>query len=348
MKILCDYHHGELYNSILRLFEDRLGADVYRPTGREWHDENYWHIVRGNEGVIDQYLSDRFLSKDNQTGVYLYDGGAHNVKYYNEILNVYNRHPHKCITLPAAREMKWDIIISTLYGHFDPMEDFRIKYCPGAKHILQMGNNVFDRPTRVMNVMNSTGIDHSTVPNYIQYFQEFDTTHLNPSMPMNDGKFIATFLINNIGHKGEDYRKLQEFLPDWICKEYGWLNKDGDIHGFYDQCDRMREMGFMWHVKMNGDGYGYNLHRALYAGKPVILNLSSVYQSHRLTNIGFFEDGKTIINFDGKTLQEIAKSILHIHSDWKSYSDFIASRMREIVDFDNECLRVKKFLENLI
>ena len=57
--ILCDYHHGELYESLLKLFEDRLGGKVYRPIGADWHTEGWW-IMGNDAGMIQQYLGDKF------------------------------------------------------------------------------------------------------------------------------------------------------------------------------------------------------------------------------------------------------------------------------------------------
>jgi hypothetical protein len=58
MKILCDRHHADLLYSLQRLFEDRLGVEVYVPIGHEWWDEGYWQFGAcfGDDRLAQQYL----------------------------------------------------------------------------------------------------------------------------------------------------------------------------------------------------------------------------------------------------------------------------------------------------
>ena len=347
MNILCDYHHGELYESILKLFEDRFGWKVYRPIGREWHDEGYWNISPGNEVCIDQYLGYRTVSTGSLEGTFIEDARSLSPAYFENVINIYGREPHTLITLESAKEFKWDIILTTMIGHFLPMEQFRIIHCPKAKHILQLGNVIPKVPDQVQNLMNSTGTDHSYVPNVVDYYQEFDTSPLFPTIPINNKKSLCTFLIYNRGHRGADFWKLHELLPDWIFREYGWSNKDGDIHKYLSQCEKIREVAFMWHVKINGDGYGYNLYRSLYAGKPPIINFGSVYKDHRLGKLGFFEDGITMIDYDGRTIEELKLELLKMHGNWEMHSQKITQRIRNLVNFDNEFEKIKTFVANL-
>lgn len=46
MRVLADYHHHDLFESLAILFEDRLGWELYRPIGMEWFDEGYWNFER--------------------------------------------------------------------------------------------------------------------------------------------------------------------------------------------------------------------------------------------------------------------------------------------------------------
>jgi len=345
MKVLCDFHHSELYESLLKVFEDRFFADVYRPIGHEWLLEGCWKIG-STPDVIGQYL-DSNAASEIEPGIWLEDGKDHKA-YYSELIEIYGRkNPHKRITLPRAKEMNWDIIITTFNPHFDPMEDFRLKYCPSARHILQMGNVSYAIPTRVQNVMNSTGKDWSSVPNYVEYYQEFDSNSLSWEFPINDAKAIYCFLILNQGHRGKDFLELEQLMGGWVFKEYGAFNRDGHIHNFADQCQKMREAGFLWHVKLNGDGYGYNLYRALYSGKPVIINHGTVYKDHRLSNVGLFEEGRTFIDYDGKSVEEIKQAVLRMYAKWEQHSRHLYDRMHELIVFDNEAEKIRKFVENL-
>jgi hypothetical protein len=345
MKILCDYHHGELYESILKLFEDRLGFAVYRPVGIEWHDEGYWTIGH-HADVIHQYLTKDFSTETQQAGIWQEDGGS-NGEYFRNVIDIFERAPHKTITLEAAKEMKWDIILTTMENHFPLMEEFRRKFCPSAKHVFQIGNYLDALPRGVVNAMNSTASPCNDVPNVVDYYQEFNTAMLPWQLPANAGKTVYTFLILNAGHRGSDFMALEAAMPNWVFKEYGSHNRDGNIHKYKTQCEKICEAAFIWHVKLNGDGYGYNLHRALYAGKPMILNYSTVFSHHRLARFNIFREGETIINYDGKTIEELKAAVLRMHENWEGNSHAIRQRMQELVNFDNEETKVRKFLERL-
>src|SRR3990172_6286612 len=42
--VLADFHHAGLLQSLILLFENRLGGNVYRPIGMEWADQGYWKV----------------------------------------------------------------------------------------------------------------------------------------------------------------------------------------------------------------------------------------------------------------------------------------------------------------
>jgi hypothetical protein len=59
VKILADYHHHDLWESLELLFTDRFGWDLFRPIGMEWFDAEYWNLERAWHGdaIARQYLS---------------------------------------------------------------------------------------------------------------------------------------------------------------------------------------------------------------------------------------------------------------------------------------------------
>lgn len=340
MNILCDYHHGELYESILKLFQDRLGATVYRPVGRDWHDDGYWWIRRNFDDTINQYLN--FDTKSEVgNGIYLDDFKIPGYK------DIFHRDAHKCITLSAAKEMKWDIIISTLFEHFIPFEGFIKKFCPGAKHILQLGNMVPYIPESAKNVLNSTCLNFK-VPNQIRYHQEFNMTPLTWSRPKDSGKVLYCFLNVNYSQCGSRFLELESLMPDWKFREFGGQCRDGNIGPYEDQCNVMKEAGLIWHVKLNGDGYGYNLHRAFGLGRPVVINYSSFYRRHQLSLDGMMIPGKTIVDFDGKGNTQLIYEIKSMLDGWEEKSKYIYDKFRTIVNFDREFEKIKIFISNLL
>jgi glycosyltransferase involved in cell wall biosynthesis len=46
--VLADRHHADLAESLLKLFEDRFGWEVYFPIGLEWADEGLWDYANGH------------------------------------------------------------------------------------------------------------------------------------------------------------------------------------------------------------------------------------------------------------------------------------------------------------
>src|SRR5690242_6385574 len=57
MKVLADYHHHDLWES-LELLCARLGWDLYRPIGMDWYEQGYWNHERKWHGdaIAKQYL----------------------------------------------------------------------------------------------------------------------------------------------------------------------------------------------------------------------------------------------------------------------------------------------------
>ena len=57
MKVLADYHHHDLWESLELLFA-RFGWTLYRPIGMEWFEQGYWNHERKWHGdaIARQYL----------------------------------------------------------------------------------------------------------------------------------------------------------------------------------------------------------------------------------------------------------------------------------------------------
>lgn len=45
MRALADFHHQQLFQALIFLFEKRLGIEVYRPEGSEWYADYYFHPI---------------------------------------------------------------------------------------------------------------------------------------------------------------------------------------------------------------------------------------------------------------------------------------------------------------
>jgi hypothetical protein len=55
MRVLADFHHGSLLRSLVMLFEDRLGMELYRPIGLQWLHRGYW-AISNLKGTAKQFL----------------------------------------------------------------------------------------------------------------------------------------------------------------------------------------------------------------------------------------------------------------------------------------------------
>ena len=112
MNIFCDLHQDGLYNSLIMLFDKRLGHNLFRPIGESWFTEGYWKLAEpyGNSSdTITQYLGIR----DNYQPV---DG----TRPLNEVTKVDNYYTikgdpynHKAITLEQFKNMDIDIMIAS-------------------------------------------------------------------------------------------------------------------------------------------------------------------------------------------------------------------------------------------
>lgn len=342
MKVLCDFHHDELYESILKLFEDRLGWEVYKPIGEDWFLNGCWKILPAAPATISQYLS--FDGKVN-----LGNGIWTDTFYHSKYLN---RSHHRCIEYQAAKDIKWDIVVSTLFEHFSVMEKFIKNYCPSAKHILQLGNVVHVLPPNVKNILNSTSVClHNNTINHVYYCQEFSLNDKEWSSA--DSKSVVSMLHFNPEHNSrvdtaKNFYEIEKSLPSWTFREYGAGNRDGNLHSYDSQWNTMKNAGYGWHVKVHGDGYGYSLHRFLAMGRPVILNYSSVYNSHKLNVLGVFEKDKTIIDFDTETKDSLCQKLVAYSDNWEENSQYVHQRFHTAINFDNEFLKVKRFIEDLL
>jgi hypothetical protein len=347
MNVLIDFHHGELYESLLKLFQDRLGCNVYRPIGFGWYTQGYYTLFT-DESTLGQYLGlEHKVLEEVSNGIYRWQSPEY------EFTDSSPRRVHNVITIDAAKEINWDIVVTSYPtdAQWDVMEKFISNFCPNAKHICQVGNMSYPVNPKCKNVMNSTN-SPCDAPNQIRYHQEFDLKTLYRERPT-DQNTISTLLHSNSLHTDGAFLKLEEFMG-WKFKEYGFGNRGGNVLTYKGQCDAIRNSSFYWHVKMSGDGYGYNIHRAIAAGRPVIVNYGHFYRDHHILLQGdTFDVNKTIIDFHDENLLpksfDRLKSELELKLDmWDEHSEYIHRRFRELVNFDDEFESMKKFLDNLI
>lgn len=304
MKILVDYHHPQLLKSLKMLFEGRLGAEVYVPRGREWWDEGYYNYY-DNEGQSLEFLK------------------------------------HEGVTLEAAKEMKFDFIVSTIPLTEGCFLKFLYECQPQAKHIVVLGNVGY--MPRCANLMTSTSWNGYLDQHMVRFNQEFDTEMFHgPTYP---DKLITSFMHHHPAHK--DYLfflELKKLMSDWKFKSYGFNCIDGVLDEQH-VASEMRESSFIWHVKDVGEGYGHVIHTAAYMGVPMIFRGSFM---RGCLSSKYLMNGDTGIDLDLYGSPESAMEAIKHYSDPTQLARMGLNLQRifsENVDFEKEAQDVAKFLE---
>lgn len=318
--ILADRHHAGLTNSLILLFEKRLGYTLKFQKGLEWYTEGYWNVYPHID-TAKQYLE-------------------------REVEGL------KGITLEEFKNTEFDILIASLPQHIDPFRRLIELYQPNAKLIFQVGNQWDPHHFLVKNIMASAKLPPLTGLNTIEYHQEFDlnTFHYGqPKLSKNMYSFINCLNTADLFKKDwEFFLQLEKLMPDWNFRSYGGQCRDGYYNSTTEIADKMREAFFVFHLKSGGDGYGHNLWNTAFVGRPMITRLSD-YQG-KLGEV-LFSDGETCLTIDDKDPYEISKLLNMIYEDYSIYEDMcqkIYKRATENCNFEKEAREIETFILNLI
>ncbi|PWU04803.1 MAG: hypothetical protein C5B43_04155 [Verrucomicrobia bacterium] len=337
MNVFSDFHHEDLYYSLGLLFQKRLGWSLYRPIGMDWFYEGYWKI-NNLEETARQYLEvgwepvDKTLPLNEATSSPWIVRDLHNNSY------------QETMTLDLFKKTNIDIVIASIPAHIEPFKKLAAE--KGAKFIFQAGN-VFPEVdyTTIPNLM------ANTLPPYppthtIQYHQEFDLNIYKPtSLPPK--REINSFI--NVYHANagfEDYMTLKSMMSDFTFHSYGAQNQDGVLNTTQDIAACIRDSYFVFQSKRMGDGYGYGLYTAFACGKPVITRISD-YKGKLGEEL--LEDGVTCIDLDNNDYNRVQYSISTMSPAKYSYmSQQVYERFQEKVNFDQEEVKIREFLDNLV
>lgn len=339
--VFVDYHHDSLLQSLILLFEKRLGGKVFRPIGMTWFEKGYWKI-NDQMDTAQQFL---------QVGSIPSDG--------TPPLNANADQLSRTLTHEQFLNTDIDIVIASIPQHVQPFSE--LAKMKNAIFCMQIGNawNVPDNGI-VKNVMTSAVVDIPPGINSVTYHQEFDTEIFHPGEvilgqlssekepSLYPRKNVYSFI--NILQNHPDFRTFLEceaLLPDYSFKSFGGQCRDGNMNGALELADKMREARFIWHTKSGGDGYGHILHNAFSVGRPVIIRRED-YRGKLGDSL--LVDGFTAIFIDGLTPQQIVDKIQY-YSDPERYNDMVINVLttfRAIVDFDREEEDIRAFLERCI
>lgn len=362
MRLLVDFHHHALAESLLQLFEDRHAVEVWFPYGMGWFESDVWQFEKTFHGdaVARQYL-EGIWSEARPTG-------------NGTVRRDDPRHPgrtHRGIELEAARALRWDLVISTLPANDIGFRAFAAE--TGARFGIQLGNNHQDSWVETASfVLASTtlpGLERQTanpdswgkviqwrgVPTIV-YHQSFDLDIFRPGrLDEAEDRTIASFM--NCFPETPIYPRFRERadhqLREYDVKVFGAYGSApldrlaaGDISRIDHVADAMRSARVIWHEKWWGDGYGHVIHNAFAVGRPVVGSFS--YYRDKLAS-ELWLDG--ITGFDLDRLDEEGRLSLTIRQlveddgAWLEICRNGANRFRELVDFDREADAIGDLLD---
>jgi hypothetical protein len=348
MKVLCDYHHNDLFYSLQLLFERRLGWELYRPIGLDWQTEGFWNVYP-HPATAQQFLGlDQAVNHPRDIRGQLLTPRECINATYTVVDGVYFvEDPTKgaierAVTLPYFKANKFDIVISSIPQHIEPYNKLIALYQPHAKHIFQVGNAWGHQPG-ISNILASTA--PFAVPSGINacfYHQEFDTSIFNYAAPTTE-KGVSSFI--HYMNKKELMNEVATLLPDWKFRSYG-AGMEDTINRTEVVASTMKASGWTWHYKPEGDGYGHILHNSFACGRPVITD-SRHYQNK--LGAGLLEHGLTCLDlaYCSDSPEMITRLLLSASHEQMCLA--ARQRFEAVVNFDYEFEKtLKPFLERLL
>jgi hypothetical protein len=315
VRVLIDYHHADLAESLHLLFEDRFGWDVRIPAGQDWWDQGIWNFGRDTWG--DDRLARQFLTPAN-----LENDGAHPERL------------HKLVTLDEARETDWDFVVASVPDNYRGYAKFAAEH--GAKFVIQAGNtNQWIDWSLNPLVLNSS--EMPLLGKGITYHQEFSLDDFRFSEPSSE---IVGSFVNCMDRMAcwPYLADAMQLLPNTF-RIHGIDGIDGNVKPTKDVGTLMRSYGWAWHDKVTGDGFGHVIHNWAAVGRPLI-----GHGHHYAGKMAgpFWEDGVTCIDLDRHSVAELPE--LMAAADLSKMAHAIRDRFDELVDYDEEADRIFSLL----
>ena len=344
LRILADYHHHDLWESLELVFTDRFGWDLYRPIGMDWFDAEYWNFERAWHGdaVAKQYLEPW--------------GSDTDVRF-----DPSHERYQKLLTLEQARDQPPDLVIASVAHNHEGLARFAREV--GAKFALHLGNVRFSSIDMSEDRWDLAdfGIVTSILPDsvpkpHVVVHQEFSLTdfrHEDPPDGFRVSSFVNCFPENRDAYAG--WKQVASSRPayDWrVYGAYGSVPEDEWAAGNINRCagvgDAMRASHVAWHTKQWSDGFGHVIHDWFAVGRPVIGH--EAYYRNQLAG-PLWQEGVTSFDITDKSVHEVANLVDRLYGDPDlrlRMGEAAAARFRDVVDFDAEAQKIRTLVESIV
>ena len=370
LNIFSDFHHAGLLNSLIMLFEGRLGGNLYRPIGTDWHKNGFWKVF-DHPATVEQYLGINGATPDGSPELNNVIGNGARIGFDGKRLPIYHckdidsKKTNKAITFDGFMNTHIDIVIASIPQHIEPFARLCELHPDKPILIYQVGNSWNVKPAQerlIQGVLSSAKLARKPQVPTIEYHQEFDLNifvpyFVNPyltekyrkeNLPANNiYSFVNCFSQDPLfAFDWHLFTRIEKRMEDWNFKTFGGLCRDGAKGGSRGVAEAMQKARFVWHTKNGGDGYGHIIHNTGAMGKPSIVRKSYYYG--KLAS-DLMIDGETCITIDGLSDQEIIKKITHFSNDeiYSKMCDNVYNNFKAKVNFDDEANQIKLFLTKI-
>lgn len=345
VRVLCDAIHADLWESLRILFEGRFGWELYAPHGMEWHTAGIWNFERANLGdaVARQFLQPHHDDLPFPSG-----------EAWSRLDTTHPGQAQKRVTLDQARELRPDLIISTLAENDLGWRAFAGEV--GAHFGVQIGNQGQGSAWGAAEfaLISSTTPGFTPWMPHVYYHQEFDTASLfdaetDRALPDRVGTWVQC-PTTSAGY--DRFRALAARTGlDW--RWYGHCGDADEYHGGNmpstpEVAARMHEARIAWHWKEWSDGYGHVIHNLAAIGRPLLVTAG--YYADKLAG-PLLVEGVTSWDIRRHTDDELVRIISRLVSDddhWRRVCEDMAARFREVVSFDAEADAIRAMLDGVL
>lgn len=340
MRILVDRHHADLLYAIQRLFEDRLGIEVFIPVGHEWWDSGYWRFGQcfGDDRLAQQYLNiaDGVTFPVEEEGCYVTYDSSHPER------------PIRCVTLDQFRALgDWAFTMPTVqenqYGFHRLAQEY------GARYLYQIGNTGQQLDWGLDPLVINTSEHPIPEGKGVTIHQELDS---GPGGAFGWRPSTEPRIVRNFVNAFNRLPGYSAFLDSeaalrqigWEFTVHGHEGRNGNINPVEAMGNMMADSGWGWHDKPVGDGFGHVIHSWASVGRPLVGH-AAYYDGKQAAP--FWRDGETCFDIGARSLAETLKLMVEVVEAPERHAEMCAAIRAEFdrqVDYEAEADAVRALL----